>query len=258
MELLGAIGGLSFVLASLVIGLRLLLLARRTRELPEFAIGLALFLMGGLAYPLVSVARLAHGMPEGARIGLFVVSVAFNVVGTVGVCVFNWRVFRPWEGWARWLTLGFACSLAVALTLQVVASGLSAAALRNEGAGYHVFLGLQGVPIAWAAFESLRYHRILQKRVKLGLADLLVVNRILLWGAGMLAAFVISLFSTVLALLGIDVATTTIGSLVIAPLGLAAAGCVWLAFLPPAAYARRFSRRQAMDGATPRETARSV
>jgi len=258
MELLGAIGGLSFVLASLVIGLRLLLLARRTRELPEFAIGLALFLMGGFAYPLVSVARLAHGMPEGVRLGLFVISIAFNVVGTVGVCVFNWRVFRPWEAWAGWLTVSFACSLAVAVALQVVDSGLSAAALRNEGAGYHVFLALQGVPIAWAAFESLRYHRILQKRVKLGLADLVVVNRILLWGLGMLAAFVISVFSTGLACLGIDVATTTIGALIIAPLGLAAAGCVWLAFLPPAAYTRRFETRQAMGATTPRERARSL
>ena len=54
MELLGAIGGVSFILASLVIGLRLLLLARRTRELPEFVIGLALFLMGGLGYPLLA------------------------------------------------------------------------------------------------------------------------------------------------------------------------------------------------------------
>jgi hypothetical protein len=257
MELLGAIGGLSFVLASLVIGLRLLLLARRTRELPEFAIGLALFLMGGLGYPLVSVARLAHGMPQGVRIGLFVVSLVFNVVGTIGVCVFNSRVFRPGEVWAHSLTVAFACSLGVALVFQGIAPGLSVAALRNEGAGYHVFLPLQGVPIAWAAFESLRYHRILQKRVKLGLADLVVVNRILLWGLGMLAAFVISVFSSVMAFLGIDVATSVVGALVIAPLGLAAAGCVWLAFLPPAAYTRRLSR-QAMDSGARRAGAGSL
>jgi hypothetical protein len=74
----------------------------------------------------------------------------------------------------------------------------------------------------------------------------------------MLAAFVISVFSTVLALLGIDIATTTIGALIIAPLGLAAAGCVWLAFLPPAAYTRRFSTRQAMVPTTPHEEARSL
>ena len=247
MELIGAIGGVSFIIVSLVIGLRLLLLARRTRELPEFAIGLALFLMGGLGYPLVSVARLAKGMPEGARIGLFLVATLFNVVGTVGVCVFNRRVFRPTEPWARWLTVVFACALAGALALQGAAPGFSAAALYNEGFGFHLFMALQGVPIAWAAFESLRYHRLVSRRAQIGLADPMVANRIFLWGAGMLAAFVINLFSSVLAFLGIDVATSPSGALVIAPLGLAAAGCVWLAFLPPAAYTRRFSARAAAD-----------
>jgi hypothetical protein len=243
MELLGAIGGMSFVLASLVIGLRLLLLARRTRELPEFAIGLALFLMGGLGYPLVSVARLATGVPEGPRIALFLVCIVFNVVGTLGVCVFNWRVFRPTQPWARSLTLAFSGALAFAFALQSVTPGLAPAALRNEGAGYHVFMALQGGPIAWAALESLRYQRLLKRRARLGLADLVVVNRILLWGAGMLSAFVISAVSSLLAFLGVDVATTPVGALVIAPLGLVAAGCVWLAFLPPAAYTRRFSPR---------------
>jgi hypothetical protein len=245
MELLGAIGGLSFILASLVIGLRLLLLAWRTRELPEFVIGLALFLMGGLGYPLVSIARLATGMPEAVRIGLFLVSTLFNIVGTVGVCVFNWRVFHPRGSWAGWFTLAFVCALAAALALQSVMVGLASAALRNEGAGYHVFTALHGVPLAWAAYESLRYHRLLAKRVKLGLADPVVADRMRLWGTGMLLAFVINVFASVLAFFGVDIAVSPAGSLVIAPLGLAAAGCVWLAFLPPAAYKLRVLARAA-------------
>ena len=243
MELLAALGGMSFVLASLVMGFRLLRLARRTRELPEFAIGLALFLMGGFGYPLVSVARLATGIPEGLRVALFLVSVLFNLVGTLAVCVFNWRVFRPTQRWAPCLTLVFSGAVAGALGLQSVAPGLAAAALHNEGTGYHLFMALLGTPIAWAAFESLRYHDLLRKRARLGLADPVVVNRILLWGAGMLSAFVISIVSSALAFSGVDVATTPIGAVVIAPLGLIAAACVWLAFLPPAAYTRRFSER---------------
>jgi hypothetical protein len=248
MELLGAIGGVSFILASLVIGLRLLLLARRTRELPEFVIGLALSLMGGLGYPLVAVARLATGMPEAVRLCLFLVSALFNIVGTVGVCVFNWRVFHPRESWAGWLTLAFACALAAAMAFQSVTVGLVSAALRNEGTGYHVFTALHGVPLAWAAYESLRYHRLLTKRAKLGLADPVVADRMRLWGAGMLFAFVINVFSSVLAFFGVDIAVSPAGSLVIAPLGLAAAGCVWLAFLPPATYKLRVSARAAPTG----------
>lgn len=249
MELIGAIGGVSFIIVSLVIGLRLLLLAQRTRELPEFAIGLALFLMGGLGYPLVSVARLANGLPEGARIGLFLVATLFNVAGTVGICVFNRRVFRPREPWARWLTVAFACALAGTLALQGAAPGFSAAALYSDGSGYHLFLTLQGVPIAWAAFESLRYHRLVARRAQLGLADPMVANRIYLWGIAMFAAFLINLFSSVLAFFGIDVAVSAAAALVIAPLGLVAAGCVWLAFLPPAAYTRRFAARAARNEA---------
>lgn len=245
MELFAAIGGLSFILASLVIGLRLLLLARRTRELPEFAMGLALFLMGGLGYPLLSVARLATGMHDAVRLGFFVVSVLFNMSGMVAVCVFNWRVFRPRERWAPWLTAGLTCALTAALVLQSIVPGLRVAAFYNEGAGLHVFMALQGVPLAWAAFESLRYYRLLAKRCELGLADPIVTDRMRLWGCGISLALVINVFSSVLSFFGVDIAVSPAGSLVIAPLGLMAAGCVWLAFLPPAAYTRRVAARAA-------------
>ena len=249
MELLAAIGGLSFILASLVIGLRLLLLARRTRELPEFAIGLALFLMGGLGYPLLSVARLATGMHLAMRLGFFIVSVLFNMSGMVAVCIFNWRVFRPRERWAPWFTAGFTCALAAALVLQGIAPGLRVAALYNEGTGLRLFMTLEGIPLAWAAFESLRYHRLLAKRCELGLADPIVADRMRLWGGGMFLAFVINVFSSALSFFGVDIAVSPAGSLVVAPLGLMAAGCVWLAFLPPAAYTRRVRARSATSRA---------
>ena len=47
MTILAALGGLSFLLVSIVGGARLLLLARRTRKLPEFVLGMGLFLLGG-------------------------------------------------------------------------------------------------------------------------------------------------------------------------------------------------------------------
>jgi hypothetical protein len=42
-QVVAAIAGLSFILASLVTGARLLLVAQRTRELPELTLGLGLF-----------------------------------------------------------------------------------------------------------------------------------------------------------------------------------------------------------------------
>jgi len=248
-ELLAAIGGLSFILASLVIGLRLLLLARRTRQLPEFAIGLALFLMGGLGYPILSVARMATGLHVAVRIAFFGLSMLFNMTGMVGVCIFNGRVFHPREKWPGGVTVGFASALVGALVLQSVAPGLRVAALYNQGAGVRLFMALQGVPLGWAAFESLRYHRLLVRRCRLGLADPIVADRVGLWGTGMLLALVISLFGTVLGCFGIDIAVSPTGNLIMAPLGLTTAGCVWLAFLPPAAYTRRVRARAAASGA---------
>ena len=46
LEAVAAVGGGSFVLVSLAVGLRLLLVWWRTRELPEFALGFGLFAMG--------------------------------------------------------------------------------------------------------------------------------------------------------------------------------------------------------------------
>ena len=65
----------------------------------------------------------------------------------------------------------------------------------------------------------------------------------------MLLAFVINVFSLGPGVFGVDIAVSPTGSLVIAPLGLLAAGCVWLAFLPPTAYTRRVLVRAAASRA---------
>jgi hypothetical protein len=251
LALLAAVGGLSFVLASLVVGLRLLWLARRTRELPELAIGLGLVLMGGLGYPLTATARLATAWPDALRSGLFLVSMLFAWIGIVGVCVFNQRVFRAGSRGARWLVAGIAAGQALCLVAQAVHPGLRAAALYNEGLGLRLFTAGHGLPLAWAAYESFRYGAALARRARLGLADPVVVDRLRLWGISMAAALSINLASSIAGFHGVDIAATPGGALVIAPLGLAAAGCTWLAFLPPAAYLRRVAARAAASGSAP-------
>ena len=67
MASLAALGGGAFVLASLIVGARLMLLARRTRHFPEFAMGFGLFGMGGVGYPLMMVARFHTGLDDTDR-----------------------------------------------------------------------------------------------------------------------------------------------------------------------------------------------
>jgi hypothetical protein len=246
MELLAAIGGLSFVLASLVVGVRLLLLARRTRQLPELAIGTGLVLMGGLGYPLTATARLATAWPVELRTGIFLLSMLCSWVGIVCVCIFNQRVFRPGRPAAQALVAGVAGAQILCLLVQAVDPGVQAAALYNQGLGLRLFTAGHGLPLAWAAYESFHYGALLARRAKLGLgADPIVADRVRLWGISMLSALVINLASTACGVFDVDLATTTLGALVIVPFGLVAAGCTWLAFVPPAAYLRRVSARLA-------------
>ncbi len=250
-ELFAAVGGLAFVAASLVIGTRLLLLARRTGELPELLIGATLFLMGGIAYPMLSVARLAVGLPEPLRIGLGVSALVLNGVGSVCVAVFNWRVFRPGERRARSAVWAMATVLSASFLLQgLSAGGLTEAALWNRGLGLRLYMFLLGPPLAWASYESIRFHGLLARRVRLGLADPIVTDRMWLWGISTLCAFILNLATSIAALFfGIDFAATAFGALMIAPLGLVAAGGMWLAFLPPTSYTRRVSARAATSEA---------
>ena len=56
-ELLGLLGFGTFLTVSVVVGTRLLLLARRTRKLPELAIGLNFILAGAVGYALLLAAE---------------------------------------------------------------------------------------------------------------------------------------------------------------------------------------------------------
>ena len=78
--MLAAIGGGAFVLVSLVIGVRVMWLARRTRGLPEFAMALGLLLMGGLGYPILILAQFGSFLSDGARVLLIVVQQAVEAL----------------------------------------------------------------------------------------------------------------------------------------------------------------------------------
>ena len=243
MDVLAAIGGGAFVLASLVLGLRLMALARRTRGLPEFILGFALFAMGGLGYPLLAVAMQATGLPPATRTALAVVQMLLSGVGMVSIACFTWRVFRPTSRWASMLVGGVGGAYGLAFAVQGLGPGFFAFLLDPAGP-WHVstFFGI-GV-MGWAGAESLRYHRMLRKRIGLGLADPVVADRFRLWAIAILVACTISVVSVVLErVFGIPVAGSAAGALAVGPLGLVAAGTLWLAFLPPAAYVARVRAR---------------
>ena len=245
MRLIAALGGIPFVLVCLAIGPRLLLLARRTRALPELAMGLSLLLMGGIGYPLTSVARQAQGLSEATRTGFMIGAHLCMISGALSMAVFNWRVFRAEARWARGLTLATALLLAGLFLAQGYAPGFTAGALRGDGLPLVLINLVVAANSCWSMLESLAYRRKLALRRRVGLGDPLVEDRLRLWALAMGGAAAISLWTTLLHALGVDPAGSAAGALVIGPLGLASATSVALAFFPTAGYRRRVLARAA-------------
>ncbi len=230
MRVIAALGGGAFVLACLILGFRVLKLGIRTRGLPELCLGAGLFLMGGFAYPLTSVARQAQALSDETRTAFMIVAHVLMVSGILGFCAFTQQVFRPGNRAAAAFVVWMGVFLLGCLVWQGTNPGFEAGALRSEGLALPMITIAAAVANAWASTESFRYATQLKKRSSIGLASQAAPDRFLRWGVGCGCAAFISLHTTVLHGLGIDPAASVAGAMVIGPFGLVAAYSVWSAF----------------------------
>jgi len=244
LALLVPISFAAFILASLVLGLRLLALSRRTGELPELAIAIDFLAAGVVGYGLLAalgVQAVPGPWYDAARIACS----AGLALGAGAVAVFTREVFRPKEGWAL---------LFVVAILGALFWSTSVTALVPRGPGLsHVpapefWAGTFGnfASYGWTAAESARWRRLLRRRARVGVAvDAVVANRLLLWAVASLAVCTVAGVYAVVRLAGLDDPPP--------PVLVGCAACVLvaalanaLAFLPPAAY-----RRWLLSGARP-------
>jgi hypothetical protein len=248
---LAAAGGGAFILVSLVLGLRLLALSRRTRQLPELTMGLCLLLMGGLGYPFAIVGRAVTALPDDVR-GLALGGAGLcNTIGFAALSIFTWRVFRPASIAAELGATLAIVTLLVLVPAEAVWPGLIASALSSEPypglPGYlRVVMGI--VLLYWASLEAALFARKLRRRLALGLADVVVADRVRLWTIAISGAALSTTTAFALSFLGIDLATSSLGAAIVGVLGLVSAVCAWLAFLPPARYTR-WVRARTIPGA---------
>jgi len=236
LEIIAAVGGGAFVLTSFVTGLRLLWLSRTTRQLPEFVLGLGLFLMGGLGYPVMMVAELGSFLPDVARAGLVALNQLFGMVGLALVGTFTWRVFRPDDPRARTAMYVFAVGFVGAFAWRAAFGSFAPIALGGDQTPL-AHTGLTLATLGWSGAESFRYYLQLRKRLRLGLADPLLTDRFRLWASSMFLAMLLSGISSVCNHLGIAFNTSTIGVLTVGVLGSLCSFSVWFAFFPPRFYA---------------------
>ncbi len=240
MLVLQLVGQGAFILASLLLGVKLIGLWRRTREVSELTIGLSFLLGGGLGFLswfVLAVVRALHGSEQTLHaISLF--GLLVTALGTFCLGEGLRRIYRPREGWPVAL---------IGATALVTASGWVGHCFSGRGGmAFWVAIAATLPTYLWGAAEAFLLGRVLHKRARLGLADPAVVNRLVNWG---IAA------SCVVVMVGLSVGTSLRGgvehpawiSALIASIGLVTALAIWLGFFPPRGYLQRVAR--AYEGA---------
>jgi phosphoglycerol transferase MdoB-like AlkP superfamily enzyme len=236
----------AFILAGAVVGVRLLLLSARTRELSDFLVGFSLFDLSAIAYPLILFGTFGDLSLAHAKL-VSIASTLSLVLGWGGVFLFTQRVFRSGEGWARALAWSGIAMLAYGFVAgSAFTQRATERALLQSAQSPTLWLEIAAIgAYIWTTFEGFRCWEQSRRRLKLGLADPLVVNRFLLWGCIGVSSLMSVVPSLVITLSGGIGSTDVIARLSTAMGGLLASIALQLAFLPPASYRRWLSRSSA-------------
>lgn len=235
---IGVAGLAAFTLTSLVIGLRLIALFFRTRQLPELAMGLSFVLPGFLATGMNLIGIHVLGDPAIAM-WLRLTASFTSYCGYALMACFVWRVFRR-DALGVAVFLVSAGLLATGLGIQVALAKPVLPAPIDPG--FWVGFAGQVAAYAWATYESFHYWSLLRRRARIGLAEPAMVNRFFMLGIG--NATVLGIWAEMgWSMVGHATAVFSDASyLRLALLGFACAAATWMAFFPPRAWARRFER----------------
>ena len=140
------IGFLAFFIAASVVGVRLVLLWRRTRELPELLIGLGVLGIGPVGFGFMTVGELCvTGAPSAARVLIGTGLVAMSI-GSGAKYVFNWRVYHPRSGGLRALVTA-ACGSSSTTTAASTQSISGAFVGEIPGSGAFIGLATDGLRV---------------------------------------------------------------------------------------------------------------
>jgi hypothetical protein len=247
-QILSGVGNGVFALVEAVVGIRLLLLWKRTRELPEFLVGIGLLLVGGLGFPLIAAGGIGR-VPNGElALGVVGLGVASLGLGVTALNVFTWKVFRPHQRWGGALSLGTLVAGAVICIGAVRSLSLGPADADPVATGARWWIALRllfEVWYIWTIIEALSEHARARRRLALGLSDPVVVNRLFLWGAMGVLGVLSNTVGVTLEWCGLSPMYDPSAALVLAANGLLMGAFMLLTFMPPPSYVRFISRRAA-------------
>lgn len=192
------IGGVCQSLGLTWVGVRMLLVARRTRGLPELLLGLAFLLMSSLGIPLLVLSGYGAPHVRDMHFALFVTSLVFLDSGALLFMAFVWRVFRPRSPAARMTMIASALALSVHVAIVTVAirsADPEAVPLEVMGTRALILFAVMMVSNAWGTVEAFTYWARLRRQQMLGLADAAASRRMLLFAIGCFAPLVTTGFT---------------------------------------------------------------
>ena len=231
-----------YTVASGIVGVKLLMRARKSNGVPELLIGLAYVAAPAVGYPVCVLAPMLAN--RALATPLYIFGETSLIFGCCCYLFFTAKVFRPTAGWAT------ACAAVGSLVLvgcgiQIVWSYLVSADQAENVARARIGLApmvtVLGLYYVWTAFEGFRYYGMMKKRMALGLADAVVTNRFLLWAMCGLVSLSWNTVSAVCLIAGIDL-RSTVPLLSTSAGGFANTILLVLIFMPPAAYTRWVNR----------------
>ncbi len=257
MGMLVWVGFLAFFFASLTVGIRLVMLWTRTRELPELLIGIGVLGIGPVGFGcqrigqvILDQARAAN--PEAAvptaTVVLVVIGGTTAVIGVVCKLVFNGRVYHADSKGVHNAVVAGIVAIFGLLAFRLVTGDLIPVGPPSHWANLQS--AAQVGVLLWGSGEALVYWRRMKRRSLIGLADPAVTNRFLLWGVGAGAAGVGSAIGVAAAIV-LGQGNSQVPWVVMSSSmhGLVAAIALSLAFVPPASYLR-WVRRNAVTASS--------
>jgi hypothetical protein len=234
-------GVIIFIVCSLLVGVRLLLVYQRLRQPPELFLALAYLLAGTLGWGglLAGALRTPPGQPLAEAYQAW--SVVVGDAGTLCFYLFVWYVFRRQSVLAKAFVGLAALAFAVSLTKDTWLAGVTFGPPPGTLTTVCGSIGRAAV-FPWMVFEAFAQYFAFRRRARIGLGNPLVANRLLLWALSGLAMFAISAIATALYWTATDVADAVAKqNQAGGAYGLFAALsslALWLAFFPPKAYVR--------------------
>jgi len=229
---------LLFIVTVTVVGVRMLLLAHRTRGRHELLMGAGMVLVAAVGTPAGIVSGFGKSVAA-MSLPLWLTSTLATQLGITLIYAFTWQVFRPADALGKAIVAAGVLFMLTGIwiagrALASAAPGASSTMVARNG----IFVAMVGYSgcFLWSAVEGFVQYARARKRLSLGLADAIVVNRFLLWGLFGTSATVINVASVAANAMGLDPTRSVVVLIPLGVCGLAASVTMYLAFLPPAAY----------------------